>query len=145
MRSPVCLLHLSKPRAPPTVFYDTTMARTRGAKFSSPSTCLRNPKRHVGPRFHLQAAATTRVIPPLVEDAPISPPPRCYNTRRSLTIAGASSSRGQKSGTGPPKKKAKVSEPIDLMESSSEPKSKPTPSPPPVKKSPPPTKKPQPS
>ncbi|KAL6327006.1 hypothetical protein AAG906_012690 [Vitis piasezkii] len=55
-------------------------------------------------------------------------------------MAGASSSRGQKSGTGPPKKKAKVSKPIDLTESSSEPESEPTPSPPPVKKSPPPPK-----
>ncbi|RVW90216.1 hypothetical protein CK203_042017 [Vitis vinifera] len=50
-----------------------------------------------------------------------------------------------KIGTSPPKKKAKVSEPIDLTKSSSEPKSEPTPSPLPAKKSPPPTKKPQPS
>nr|CAN77625.1 hypothetical protein VITISV_037011 [Vitis vinifera] len=89
-----------------------------------------------------------------------STPPRCEKSpllrkgtmtlgvpfkRRSLTIAGASSSKGQKSGTDPPKKKAKVSEPIDLTESSSEPESKPTPSPPPAKKSPRPAKKPQPS
>ena len=45
-------------------------------------------------------------------------------------MAGASSSRGQKSSSGPPKKKAKVSEPIDLTELSSEPQ----PSPPPAKK-----------
>ena len=45
-------------------------------------------------------------------------------------MAGASSSRGQKSSSGPPKKKAKVSEPIDLTELSSEPQ----PYPPPVKK-----------
>ncbi|XP_034700963.1 uncharacterized protein LOC117925978 [Vitis riparia] len=50
-------------------------------------------------------------------------------------MAGASSSKGQKSGSGPPKKKAKVSEPIDLTEPSSEPESKPRPSQPPVKKS----------
>ena len=49
-------------------------------------------------------------------------------------MAGASSSRGQISGTGPLKKKAKVSEPIDLTKSSSKPESKPRPSPPPVKK-----------
>nr|CAN62448.1 hypothetical protein VITISV_024008 [Vitis vinifera] len=60
-------------------------------------------------------------------------------------MAGASSSRGQISGTGPLKKKAKVSEPIDLTDQSSEPESEPTPSPSPVKKSPPPAKKPQPS
>ncbi|KAL6340661.1 hypothetical protein AAG906_010569 [Vitis piasezkii] len=51
-----------------------------------------------------------RVVPPPVEDAPISPPPKRYNTRRSLTMAGASSSIGQKSGTGPPNKKAKPSQ-----------------------------------
>ena len=49
-------------------------------------------------------------------------------------MAGESSSRGQKSGTGPPKKKAKVSEPIDLIEPSSELESEPRPSLPPVKK-----------
>ena len=49
-------------------------------------------------------------------------------------MAGASSSKGQKSGTGPPEKKAKVSKPIDLTEPSLEPKSEPQPSSPPVKK-----------
>ena len=100
-----------------------------------------------------------RLFPPPVNSAPTSPPAMRYNTRRSLTIVGASSSRGQKSDIGPPKKKAKVSEPIVLIESSSEPESEPMPSPPPAekspspakksprlaKKSPPPTKKPQPS
>ncbi|RVW51446.1 hypothetical protein CK203_084013 [Vitis vinifera] len=60
-------------------------------------------------------------------------------------MAGASSSRGQKSGTSLSKKKDKVSEPIDLTNPPSEPESEPQPSPPPVKKSPPPAKKPQPS
>ena len=55
-------------------------------------------------------------------------------------MAGASSSRAQKLGSGPPKKKAKVSEPIDLTDQSSEPESEPRPSPPPVKKSQPPAK-----
>ncbi|RVW20386.1 hypothetical protein CK203_114146 [Vitis vinifera] len=64
----------------------------------------------------------------------MSPPVRCYQTRRSLTMAEVSSSRAQKSGSGPPKKKAKVSEPIDLTEPSSEPKSEPRPSQPPIKK-----------
>nr|CAN61912.1 hypothetical protein VITISV_034397 [Vitis vinifera] len=100
-----------------------------------------------------------RLFPPPVNSAPTSPPAMRYNTRRSLTIVGASSSRGQKSDIGPPKKKTKVSEPIVLIESSSEPESEPMPSPPPAekspspakksprlaKKSPPPTKKPQPS
>ncbi|RVW19093.1 hypothetical protein CK203_087670 [Vitis vinifera] len=64
----------------------------------------------------------------------MSPPPRHYHTRRSLTMAGASFSKAQKSGSGPPKKKAKVSEPIDLTESSLELESEPQPSQPPVKK-----------
>ena len=55
-------------------------------------------------------------------------------------MAGASSSGAKKSGNGPPKKKAKVSEPIDLTDQSSEPESEPRPSPPPVKKSQPPAK-----
>ena len=140
----VCLLRLSKLRAFPAVSADIAMARTREAKSSSPSTCLRIPRGALvqdstskPPRPHL--------IPPPVKSAPTSPPTKRYNTRISLTITSASSSKGQKSGTGPPMKKAKVSEPIDLTESSSEPESEPTPSPPPVKKSPPPAKKPQPS
>ncbi|XP_034680682.1 serine/arginine repetitive matrix protein 1-like [Vitis riparia] len=120
------------------------MARTRGAKSSSPSTRLRIPRDTPIQGFIFEPPRPRVVLPP-VEDAPISPPSRRYNIRRSLTMAGASSSKGQKSGTGPPKKKAKVSKPIDLTESSSEPESEPTPSPPPVKKSPPPAKKTQPS
>ena len=116
------------------------MARTRGSKSSSLSTRLRIP-RDAPVQGSISEPPRPRVVPPPVEDAPISPPPRRYNTRRSLTMAGASSFSGQKSGTGPSKKKAKVSDPINLTESSSEP----TPSSPPVKKSPPPSKKPQPS
>ena len=48
-------------------------------------------------------------------------------------MAGTSSSKGQKSGTGPQKMKAKVSELIDLTEPSSELESEPQPSHPPVK------------
>ncbi|RVW41833.1 hypothetical protein CK203_108413 [Vitis vinifera] len=96
----------------------TTMARTRGSKSSSLSTRLRIP-RDTPVQGSISEPPRPRVVPPPVEDAPISPLPRRYNTRRSLTMAGASSSRGQKS--------------------------EPTPSSPPVKKSPPPAKKPQPS
>ncbi|RVW72905.1 hypothetical protein CK203_056353 [Vitis vinifera] len=135
-----CRIKRSQARAPPAVFSDRAMVRTRGAKSSSPSTRLRIP-RDTPVQGSTSEPSRPRVVPPPVEDTPISPPPRSYNTRRSLTIAGASSSRGQKSGTGPPKKKTKVSEPIDLTESSS----KPTPSLLPAKKSPPPAKKPQPS
>ena len=50
-------------------------------------------------------------------------------------MAGASSSQAKKSGSGPPKKKAKVSEPIDLSKPSSEPELEPRPSQPPAKES----------
>ena len=130
----VYLLRLSKPRASPTVSADTAMARTRGAKSSSPSTRLRIP-RDAPIQDSTSEPPRPRLVPPPVKNTPTSPPARCYNTRRSLTIACASSFRGQKACTGPLKKKAKVSEPIDLTESSSEPESEPTPSPPPAKKS----------
>ena len=115
------------------------MARTRGAKSSSPSTRLRIP-RGAPVQDSTSEPPRPRLVPPPVKSAPTSPPARRYNT-----VAGASSSRGQKSGTGLPMKKAKVSETINLTESSLEPELDPTPSPPPAKKSPPPAKKPQPS
>ena len=114
---PVYLLRLSKPRTPPVIFADTAMARTRGAKASSPSTRLRI-LRDVLVKDSTSEPPWPRLVPPPVKDVPTSPLARRYNIRRSLTIAGASFSRGQKSGTGPPKKKAKVFEPIDLTESS---------------------------
>ena len=141
----VCLLRLSKPCPFPVVSANIAMARTRGAKSSPPSTRLRIP-RGAPVQDSTSEPPWPRPGPPPVKSAPTSPPARRYNTRRSLTIASASSSRG------PPKKKAKVSKPIDLIESSSEPESEPTPSPPPAekslppaKRSPPPAKKPQPS
>ncbi|KAL6327908.1 hypothetical protein AAG906_027317 [Vitis piasezkii] len=82
---PVCLLRLSKPRTSDR-FHDTTMARTRGAKSSSPSTRLRIP-RDTPVQGSTSEPPQPRVVPPPVEDAPISPPPRRYNTRRSLTMA----------------------------------------------------------
>ena len=140
----VCLLHLSKSRPFPAVSTDIAMARTRGAKSSSPSTRLRIP-RGAPVQDSTSELPRPRLALPPVKSAPTSPLARRYNTRRSLTIVGASSS-------GPPKKKAKVSEPINLTESSSKPESEPTPSPSPAKKSPllaknspPPVKKPQPS
>ena len=133
----VCLHRLSKPRPFPIVSADITMARTQGAKSSSPSTRLRIPR---GVLVQDSTSEPPRLVPPPVKNAPTSPPARRYNT-----VAGASSSRGQKSGTGLPMKKAKVSETINLTESSLEPELDPTPSPPPAKKSPSPAKKPQPS
>ena len=120
------------------------MARTQGAKSSSPSTRLKI-FRCVPVQDSISEPPRPRLAPPPVKSAPTSPLAKRYNTRRSLTIAGASSSRGQKSGTGPPMKKAKVLEPIDLTESSSELESESSPFPPPAKKSPPLAKKPQPS
>nr|CAN81429.1 hypothetical protein VITISV_029770 [Vitis vinifera] len=110
------------------------MARTRGAKSLSPSSRLRVPRESCVQDATPEPSRPS-VVPPPVEDAPMSPPMRRYQTRRSLTMTGASSSKGQKSGSSLPKKKAKVSEPIDLTEPSSEPESEPRPSPPPVKKS----------
>ena len=140
----VCLLRLSKPRAFSAISADIAMARTQGAKSSSPSTRLKI-FRCVPVQDSISEPPRPRLAPPPVKSAPTSPLAKRYNTRRSLTIAGASSSRGQKSGTGPPMKKAKVLEPIDLTESSSELESESSPFPPPAKKSPPLAKKPQPS
>ena len=109
------------------------MARTRGVKSSSPSSHLRIPREtpiHVA----TPEPPWPPIVSPLIEDAPMSPPLRRYETRRPPTSPGASSSRAKKSGSRPPKKKAKVSEPIDLTESSLELESEPQPSQPPVKK-----------
>ncbi|RVW62061.1 hypothetical protein CK203_064887 [Vitis vinifera] len=58
------------------------MARTRGAKSSSPSSRLRIPR-----KTSVQAAISESprppVVPPLVEDEPMSPPVRRYQTRRA--------------------------------------------------------------
>ncbi|XP_034708935.1 cell surface glycoprotein 1-like [Vitis riparia] len=93
----------------PATFSETAMAKTQGAKSSSPSTCLRIPR-----ESPIQAAIPEPprppVVPPPVEDAPMSPPSRRYQTRRSLTMAGTSSSQAQKSSSGPPKKKSKILE-----------------------------------
>ncbi|RVW27029.1 hypothetical protein CK203_112869 [Vitis vinifera] len=67
-----------------------------------PINSLENPKREPCPSLRGHGSSQ-----PPVEDAPMSPPPRHYHTRRSLTMAGASFSKAQKSGSGPPKKKAK--------------------------------------
>nr|CAN78479.1 hypothetical protein VITISV_040837 [Vitis vinifera] len=78
------------------------MARTRGAKSSSPSGRKRAPK-ETPVQGSMSEPPRPLVVPPPVEDAPLSPPARRYQTR--------SSSR-------PPKKKARVSESelIDLSE-----------------------------
>nr|CAN60512.1 hypothetical protein VITISV_042502 [Vitis vinifera] len=92
------------------------MARTRGAQSSSPSS-----RKRAAPKTPVQGSTSEPSRPPRipspVEDAPMSPPVRRYQTRASSQ---------------PPKKKAKVSEPalIDLSEPE-EPSSEPQPSQPP--------------
>ncbi|RVW66841.1 hypothetical protein CK203_065800 [Vitis vinifera] len=89
------------------------MARTRGAKSSSPSSRTR-----VSSKTPVQGSISEPPrpprVPPPVEGAPMSPPVRRYHTRASSQ---------------PPKKKAKVSEPtlIDLSEPE-EPATEPQPS-----------------
>ena len=53
----------------------------------------------------------------------MSPPSRRYETRRPPTTPGVSSSRAKKSGSRPPKKKARVSTPLKPSEQPSEPPS----------------------
>ncbi|RVW18421.1 Retrovirus-related Pol polyprotein from transposon 297 [Vitis vinifera] len=94
----------------------SAMARTRGAQSSSPSS-----RKRAAPKTPVQGSTSEPSRPPRipspVEDAPMSPPVRRYQTRASSQ---------------PPKKKAKVSEPelIDLSEPE-EPSSEPQPSQPP--------------
>ncbi|RVW88220.1 hypothetical protein CK203_038629 [Vitis vinifera] len=89
------------------------MARTRGAKSSSPSSRTRASSKTPVQGSTSEPPRPPRVSPP-VEGAPMSPPVRRYHTRASSQ---------------PPKKKAKVSEPvlIDLSEPE-EPATEPQPS-----------------
>ena len=93
------------------------MARSRGAQSSSPSS-----NKRAAPKTPVQGSTSEPSrplhVPPPVEDAPMSPPVRRYQTRAS---------------SHPPKKKAKVFEPelIDLSEPVSEPSIEPQPSQPP--------------
>ncbi|RVW78755.1 hypothetical protein CK203_059335 [Vitis vinifera] len=106
-----------KPRAPSAAFRQSAMARTQGVKSSSLSDRKRAPK-ETPVQSSMSEPPRPLVVPPPVEDTPLSPPARSYQTRSS---------------SHPPKKKATVSEPelIDLLEPSSEPPSKPQPSQPP--------------
>ncbi|WKA12883.1 hypothetical protein VitviT2T_030229 [Vitis vinifera] len=96
------------------------MAKTRGAKSSSPSSRLRAPRETLV-QGSIPEPPRPPIVPPPVEDAPLSPPSRCYETRRPPTTPRVSSSQAKKSGSHPPKKKARVSAPIDLSEPSLEP------------------------
>ncbi|RVW79268.1 Pol polyprotein [Vitis vinifera] len=127
--------HLSQAtRTPPTTFFETAMAKTRGAKSSSPSTSLRI-LREILVQGAIPEPPRPLVVPPPVEDAPMSPPSRHYEMRNPPTMPEASSSRAKKSGNHPPKKKVRVSAQIDLSEPSSKPPSEPQPSQPPATES----------
>ena len=106
-----------KPRAPSAAFRQSAMARTQGVKSSSLSDRKRAPK-ETPVQSSMSEPPRPLVIPPPVEDTPMSPPVRHCQTRSS---------------SHPPKKKVRVSKPelIDLLEPSSEPPSKPQPSQPP--------------
>ncbi|RVW57978.1 hypothetical protein CK203_110386 [Vitis vinifera] len=106
---------LEPSRAPPATFSEIAMAKTRGAKSSSPSTHLRIP-REPCPSCHPEPPRPL-VVPPPVEDAPMSPPSRCYQTRRSLTMARTSSSRAKKSSSGPQRRKPSLTVSATCQES----------------------------
>ena len=90
------------------------MARTRGAKSSFPSSRKRALK-ETPVQGSMSEPPRPRVVPPPVEDAPMSPTMRHYHTRSS---------------SHPSKKKVRVSEPelINLSEQSLEPPIEPQPS-----------------
>ncbi|RVW92448.1 hypothetical protein CK203_042641 [Vitis vinifera] len=72
------------------------MAKTRGAKSSSPSTRLRAPRETLV-QGSIPEPPQPLVVPLPVEDAPLSHPSRLYETRRPPTTPRASSSQAKKS------------------------------------------------
>ncbi|RVW61850.1 putative mitochondrial protein [Vitis vinifera] len=103
----ICLSNwVQAARAPPATFSKIAMAKTRGAKSSSPSSRLRAP-RETPVQGSILEPPRPLVVPPPVEDASLSPPSRRYETWRPPITLGASSSRAKKSGSRPPKKKAR--------------------------------------
>ena len=107
------------------------MAKTRGAKSSSPSSRLRAPRK-TPVQGSMTEPSQPLVVPPSIEDAPLSLPSRRYETRRPPTTPGSSSSRAKKSSSHPPKKKARVSAPLEPSEPPSEPLSESQPPQPPA-------------
>ena len=105
---------------PLSTFSKSAMPKTQGANTLSPSG------RHRPPRVVLVQDSMTEpsqplVFPPSVEGSPPSPSLRRYKTRKPPTTLGASSSRPKKSANRPPKKKARISAPVEPSEPSSEP------------------------
>ncbi|RVW12778.1 putative mitochondrial protein [Vitis vinifera] len=105
-----------------------------GAKSSSPSSRFRAPRETLV-QGSIPEPPQPLVVPPPVEDGPLSPLSRRYETMRPPTTPGASSSRAKKSGSRPPKKKDKVSASLEPSEQPSEPPSEPQPSQPPATES----------
>ncbi|RVW21472.1 hypothetical protein CK203_112626 [Vitis vinifera] len=103
------------------------MEKTRGAKSSSPSSRFRA-VRETPVQGSIPEPSQPLVVPPLVEDAPLSSLTRRYETRRPPTTPGVSSSRAKNSGSHPPKKKARVSTPLEPSKQPSKPPSEPQPS-----------------
>ncbi|RVW63883.1 hypothetical protein CK203_055694 [Vitis vinifera] len=96
------------------------MAKTQGANTSSPSGHLRASR--VAPvQGSMTEPSQPLAVPPSVKGVPLSSPSRRYETRRPPTTPGASSSHAKKSGSCPPKKKARISAPLEPSEPSSEP------------------------
>ena len=96
-------------------FFMSTMAKTRGAKTLSPLS--RTKALTVVPvQDSMNKPSQPLAVPPSVEGAPQSPPLRRYETRRPPTTLGASSSRPKKSASCPPKKKARISAPVEPSE-----------------------------
>ncbi|RVW21478.1 hypothetical protein CK203_112620 [Vitis vinifera] len=86
----------------------STMAKTRGAHATSPST--RNPRPRVSPARDSTSEAPQALAIPLSEGGvPSNPPQRRYETRRPPTTPRPSTSRPKRSVHRPPAKKAKVS------------------------------------
>ena len=98
------------------------MAKTRGAKTSSPSSRPRAP-REAPVQGSMIEPSQPLAIPPSVEGAPLNSPSRQYEMRRPPTTPGASSFHAKKSSSRPPKKKARVSAPLEPSEPPLEPQS----------------------
>ncbi|RVW22964.1 hypothetical protein CK203_093662 [Vitis vinifera] len=96
------------------------MPKTQGANTLSPSGRHR-PPRVVPVQDSMTEPSQPLVFPPSVEGSPPSPSLRRYKTRKPPTTLGASSSRPKKSANRPPKKKARISAPVEPSEPSSEP------------------------
>ncbi|RVW62943.1 hypothetical protein CK203_062859 [Vitis vinifera] len=67
--------------------FEIAMAKTRGAKFSSPSSRLKA-SRETPVKGSIPEPPRPLVVPPPIEDAPLSPPSRCHETRRPPTTPG---------------------------------------------------------